>query len=288
MIPIPNGWELHQAADEVLAVHPGGLVSGAIRYRERIAPLAPLTELIASALADAPDFEAEEVSPAKRVITTEGEYAALVTADGLAGQAPARLFLGFVFHDHSFNRLSSLCVDPARFNAIGGLVAELARADTALRGERPRRSLYRPPTGWLGVARGLLTEWYPPAFPREQAMITVWPAMPREHLPSRWWSAALERAPAFVRDGGPESMTTPRGLAGWCVRAVREQRGAAVERVLAVLDDGHYAHLCRLEKPVGDGGERAAFDVLVESIEPIPTARTSAKQLEQAFEHWTC
>jgi hypothetical protein len=293
MIPIPDGWTVHHGARELLLVHPAGLDVAAIRYRDRLRPLAPVGELVARAVIS--PFETSRVRPTRRVITHEGEYAALVTIEGTAGDAPAQYDLGFVFHDDHYTQIAALTADASRFEDMTRIVHDLLHDEVFLFGVRPRRALYAPPDGWMGIARGMLTEWYAPDFPRDRALITVWPAMPRQQLPDDWWHDASRPRHGVTRATPPPAEALPidsaHGLAGEALRVCGGDDTSRIERELAVLQDDRYAYLCRLEtiapahSNAAATAHRSTFAALIRSIEPIPHPRPDAR-LVTALEHW--
>ena len=78
MITAPPGWVAHADGDGLVLVPPGGVGHGTIRYRERVRPLRPVRELVAGL---APPGRIEHRRGAiERMVTSEGEHAALVTS----------------------------------------------------------------------------------------------------------------------------------------------------------------------------------------------------------------
>src|SRR6185503_19621441 len=68
---------------------------------------------------------------------------------------------------------------PERFAAFSRGVRELVDVYPLGLGEhRYRRFFYTPPTGWQGLARGMVTEWYPLDYPARWASLVVHPAKP--------------------------------------------------------------------------------------------------------------
>ena len=64
---------------------------------------------------------------------------------------------------------------------------DLTRPEDALLAEslelgvRRRRFEYTAPAQWQPLPAGLMTEWFPPGFPGDVAVLTVYPTMIRQH-----------------------------------------------------------------------------------------------------------
>ena len=97
MITAPRGWSAHPDGDGVVLLPPGGLAHGTIRYQERVRPLRPVRDLVA-ALAP-PGWIERRRGAIERIVTAEGEHAALVTSEGMLDGRPVERTYGFVLAD---------------------------------------------------------------------------------------------------------------------------------------------------------------------------------------------
>jgi hypothetical protein len=301
MIGAPPGWQAFRGVRELCFVHPLGADHGIITYDEGHRPLAPIPQLVAAVLRARAAFTpgAGEIE-IERLVTGEGEHAARARVEGAAGGRPAQLDLGFVLFDDHYSRIVGASAVPAMAAEITALVRQLVVGDTYLLGSRPRRPHYARPEGWHGIARGLLTEWYPPAYPRDAAVLTVWPALPRDRRRPPWQRAAFQLDRGFAIDERrTRRIHTAPGLSGHAFHLARAQ----VERVVVVLEDATYVYLVRLDlariihgateprelSGLEASAERAAahrdaLAELVNSCRPIPGR--SAALPPSAHDHW--
>jgi hypothetical protein len=263
MIPIPPGWRVEPNLGSFTLTHPAGSEAGRIIYRERMGPLRPLRVLLRDFLEVTPTFTDVSVGTPERLVTLEGEHAALVTLRGRERDAPAVRALGFVLTEDFFSCTSGLTVRPEE--GLVDTVRRLVVADSLALGVRRRRFDYAPPEGWEPVVHGLISEWYPPEFPNETAYISVYPATP--------WIAGV-RTLADIGAGKtsqrepPERVAATSGLAGEAHRYVV----ADLHRELVLLDDVRYSYALQLSARSAPlfARHRFAFRALVASIEPVP------------------
>lgn len=285
MIALPPGWTRRHHAGATLMFPPEGVARGGLRYVEHLAPLAPVSELLAAYLDD-PGFVVDRTSPVERLLTDEGEHAAVVTVGGTVAGRPAQRDVGFVLLDHHYARLGSIALDPADFAARTALVRSLIGRDVQLAGDRPRRFEYGAPPGWQARARGLHADWYPLDYPRRAAVLHVLPAQPRDRVGSAaellaaldhgaWW--AVEQAPA-------RALTTPHGLAGLAHAAIGAVAGQPeTRRFASALEDHRYVYAAQLECALDDDDAAQVLDALVASIEPL---RPRPPRSEAGLAHW--
>jgi hypothetical protein len=291
VIPTPRRWEAHRGARELVLVHPDGLDAGMVCYEQGLRPLAPVGDLVARAIDDArTPFAAEAAGPARMMVTDEGEYAARVTFTGQVQGTAAQLDLGFVLLEESYSRIAALTTRPERFAAATAVVDDLVEGDGYLLGPRPRRTLYERPAGWHGLARGLLTEWYPARFPRDRATLTVWPALPTVREPVAWWRAGCQPELGFVPDGAPPpiDVISDHRLVGNSYCMVRPAGAEpAMLRHVVVLTDDRYVYMFRLDmhKDSHDPAHLAALGRTVRTTRAVPRAR-GARADRSVLDHW--
>src|SRR5688572_16897301 len=129
MITQPAGWTLVVAADHLTLVPPEGAAAGAIRYVERVRPLRRLGDIVRQRLANYRGLVATEIGAPERLLTGEGEHAALVEVVGTVGGKPAKVTLGVVFVDDFYARIDGLALHPSLFDAMRAQVRELVVTD---------------------------------------------------------------------------------------------------------------------------------------------------------------
>jgi hypothetical protein len=277
----------HHGAQDVAYVHAAGPVSGRIIYQPRVPALRPFAELVRGALATEPDFRPVAIGAPHGFVTREGEYAALVMVSGQLGDLPAHVELGFVFLDDAYTRVVGTTSNAETFAEMALAVRTLVWHDAYFLGSRPRRTLYDRPRGWHGVANGSITDWYPPTYPTVNAVLRVWPAMPRERVGEDWWRLALGVERGFVPPRAPTKIGSDHGLRGESFSLNHTPSDEPpVWRDVAVLRDGIYGYLLRLDQ-IGSASDdlRNVLMTMVRTTRPIPSGHT---QMEPncLFDHW--
>lgn len=286
MIGVPAGFRVEPGLDMLSLVPPEGPQAGLIRYKERIRPLRRLGGIIEQQLQACPLFRRQQVLPPQRLLTHEGEFAALVEAVGEEAGQPARRFLGVVFGDDFYALTSALCLLPAQFDRYRDLVRSLVLEDNLGLGWRRRRCEYQPPVGWQPYITGLLTEWLPPEYPNEPTAITVWPANPRRMSPRDLCDLAIQE----IKSAGGSLLARPTatafssdgGLRGQHLQLIAEKpgRGRRHFRRLIVVEDSHYSYALGLSQ-IGDGELATRVDTFVGTARSLqglkpPFAATSS------------
>ena len=280
MLPPLPGWARQLRGGGTRLIPPEGGDTGHLRYVERLRPLRRVRELVATALAGFPGFEAgePEIEP---LVTTEGEYGAVVRVRGSVEGKPAQMDLGFVFGDDFYSRLAGICLKPDRFTAFTDAVRKLTLGDSQLLGIRRRRYLYEPPPreGWHGIARVFQADWMPLDFPRNGTVLTVFPANPVPGDPRKVAEQLLAEDAALGfrvdRFDGPELVQTAHGLvgAGFVIDGQHQGRPPNHRR-LVVLHDQRYLYSLILDSgtPETRDAAIAVFDAVVRSVRPLPEA----------------
>jgi hypothetical protein len=294
VIPHLPGWTTVLSGAGVI-LHPDGDERAArMQYEERVRPLAAARVVVDRVVARAPRFIEIERRPAEQLVTREGEFAALVTVAGSVDGQPVQRDIGMVFGDDFHSLLSSVVVVPERFAEVTVAARALVVGDSHALGVRRRRYLYTPPRGWQGLPRGLTTEWSPPEFPADRALLHVFPAEPGAGA-AELVDQLLgdDEAAGFVREQvlGPSEIRALHGLSGrhWRLVGRSGPRPRAIREVV-VLRDTRYVYALRLETT----NERrvdehaATFASVAASVQPLPApAAPDERGVSQVVNHWT-
>jgi hypothetical protein len=252
---VPTDW-IHCVTHDGFLVHPpAGAGRAVVRLRRRCRPLVAmrdLTEELARRTAEsASDVRVVE---RRRVITDEGEYAAIAQLAATGASGPIEASVGAIFGDDFYYEVLGAASAPEHAETVRALVDDLVRT-TKLGLGRPRRRWfeYPLPVGWRGLARELATEWYAPGFPHCFGVITVPPAR------------ALAESPE--PDAGETERIATQHLEGEWRRMRDDTR--AIEQV--VLADRAYRYTVRLDSDlVHLEYHRAVLRAIVDGIRPLP------------------
>lgn len=277
MMYAPPGWTRRSTADGVVLLPNGGVEIGHVIYRERVRPLRPVLEIFRGMLASDAEADVDVTTLRPRlVITNEGEYAAMATVRSRAGDVQHEF--GVVLLDDYHSMLHGVTRDPARFDEHSVIFFDLVVFDTHQLGVRRRRYLHDKPSRWQGRPRGLETDYFPLDYPQQDLMLTVLPAQPRppNSDSAKFVEALLEtqRKQFAIADiGGLAAVQTPH-LPGselnWTCLSDQRQLG----RRVVVLEDERYLYPVFLEGTSELALAKEQFIAVVNSIEPIPTARS--------------
>ncbi len=267
MVIAPPGWSSQRSGDSRIFLPPQGGDAGAIRYDDRLRPLASGVEL-SKAAPPPPGFEPLRADAIQEVVTREGEFGVLAFIEGRMNGAPADLALGFVLLDDYYARVYGIATAPELLPRLRAIVAELVVHDThALGYLRRRRYRYRPPAGWT-VEQGLFEARWRPASAEDPRAILVGPALPKTPgLADAILADALGGAsPADVLRGPYVALQTPNGLHGrrWPLRA------NGIDSDVAILEDDAFVYTVRLDAKSGVPREPDVLAPLLDSIQPIP------------------
>ena len=292
MIARVPGWSWSPGGGGVTIAPPGG--GAAIRYRERLRPVRSVASLLRDRAADQ-RFRPTQIGPVERLITAEGEYAAVIELAGVlqaptlsGAPAPITRTLAFLFTDDWYSEIAGIAVQPALAATVSQCVRRLATASRLQLGARRRRFVYTPPPGWAGHQRlPLFTTWFAPEHPRRMGEITVYPAVPTP--------VGIDEPVGFdlLPFGSPADaqlvdVTVPRTPlqlgplegATWELR-LRDEQQRTVHRTMAMVRDARYLYTAYLDRSFATAAPTdeslAAFTALLASIEPLPAPHASAR-----------
>ena len=272
MVPaVLRPWRYERSGLEVSLFARDGS-NGQIRIRMRRAPLAPSPQILATTL-DELDVQANDVAPAvfEGFTTVEGEYGTLTHRRGLRVGHRVDVTLAILFGDDWYVTIAGVAAHE-HAAAMQATVRELASCYSLGLGElRRRRYRYAAPAGWSARARGLVEEWYRPGTTRA---IVVFPARPLVETRA----GAVDRALHELVDDGfvataddQRPLVLPRFASGLARSVVGVRGEERVHHDVAVLQDGRFLYVCRMEStPEALAADRAVFVQLVSSIEPLP------------------
>ena len=274
------GWRLERLADGVALVPPGGRVFGGIRIRERVAPLVSADELIARA---AGEIGFAEVTVARAsIVTDEGEHGTIARIagerDGLRGEHVVAILVG----DDWYTRIDGITAVPDRIEPMHAIVRALALAyPLGLGALRRRRVRYAPPLGWTAEARGLVTVWR-----RGRSTLTVFPARPLTEPGGGETDRLLQRLEAsdLVVTG---ETSAPRTTASFANGVARSVTGRDAQHEVVALHDARFVYVVHLASTADAiAADREALDGVVDSLEPVPAARTGVASDASTFASW--
>jgi len=273
VITTPHGWSAQRLEDGLRLTRDAAV----LEYVERLRPLRSAVELARTYAAGAA-LEVTRVHAPKRLVTDEGEHAALVLVDAGAVQ----LVFGFVFLDDHYARIVGTGVEPA-------VVEEIVRKDCHVLGKgRRRRFVYDRPAGWQAKDGLIETSWYPLDYPKQPATLTVSLALPA--MPGLE-TALLRQAVGDRTDRGgflgPATPIRTARLTGALHHVIAGTQPDDAETFLVLLTDGVYVYGIRLDtRRSARGAGLAALDAVVASVEPVPHARTQIVNRSSAVSHW--
>jgi hypothetical protein len=259
VITPPPGWTVERADEGLLLCPPEGAERALLRYVERRRPIRRAIDLAVAGPTPS-GFVVETTSAPKRLVTAEGEYAALVTRTGTLAGRGYHLVYGYVFLDDYFSSLEGMCVPE-----LVAAVEELVLGDVHLLGRvRRRRFNYSPPPGWVAEAGIFETRWLSPDAPANPAAIWVNPALP---LVPGLVRNMLDKLDIAAQT--PELFTTKHGLAA--------ERFTHGDSYFWFASDQDFLYSVR--------GESAPYEghALVDSIEPIPRVSQASGE---GLQHW--
>lgn len=244
-----------------------------IVIHERVRPLASL-----HTLAVARGAAAADVRPAT-VVTVEGELGAIASF-AVAGRHHT---LGVIYGDDFQAIVDARTEHPDQRERVREVAHALVlHFPLGLGRMRHRRFWYRPPPGWQGLARNLVTDWFALDHPRDPATIKVMPARPPNavfHLDT------LLRDDVFAGVAIDDLRHEPlahAALRGTLTSAVAGARAFQT----AVLEDREYLYVLRLATTIERLAEhQAIFHAVVRSCIPLPLPTSTTVEAARVLDY---
>jgi hypothetical protein len=244
--------------------------AGTITSRRAGSAPVPPHRVVANVCARMPELGQPRTITYASILTDEAEHAWLASVD----LGAARLEVGVVLVEEDYLIVTGIGYQADEFARLAAGVRTLVATARVELGIRPRRFEYTPPAGWHGIARDLMTEWYPFEFPRRRAMLTVFPAMlivaPAESAIDRLLEDDQAAGFALKAISGPcvSVMSTLTGLA-WTIRGQFGTAPACV-RDLMILRDDVYQYSLIMERTPEDEQAYDELTRVMRSIVPLP------------------
>lgn len=287
------GWSRTFVADGLLFTHPNGARDGSIRIRSKVRPLVSTATMLELMRSQVPALYSNvNVEKPVRVSTNDGEYAFILQLTASEGERAFQRTLAMILGDDFFDTIDGVSTIRREFDDGLHLIEGLLYCYALGLGERRRRRyFYRLPEGWSGIERPHATMWIPPDFPRNKAGITVFDARPTAITPSSVQDRALwEDLPAsFQQDERKPTfdMTNMHDLTGRVVILSGRYPDGPRETIHNVaMFDERWVYFVRLECTDEHlEKNRLALGTIVESIEPLPAARSPSSLIRWA-ENW--
>lgn len=287
MTPILSGWSFAYTSDG-LVLHPSDRASGAVRVRSRQAPLRTLRSIVDERIQEL-DVTGVRIAAFDSLTTHEGNYAAIVSlrATDLDAETPIALVYAAAYGDDFYTELSAIAHGPV-FELVEKAVRDLTYHASLGLGENRRRWFhYDPPPAWTPYPRELTTEWIPPLFPSDLAMIAVHPVRPLRERPSTAIDHALNELSWYGFEhtvvDDPRPIRSAYGLDGVRWRAIGAYRGEADTYIdIARYEDDRYSYLVTMRS--AGGAHAGIFETLYTSARPVPHPERCAPDL--ALGHW--
>jgi hypothetical protein len=287
VIPIPTGWKLEHLPEAIVLTHPRGKDAARIHYRERAGRPQRIGLLAREIVSAWPNMFVSSFGPIERLVTNEGEVAALVATSGTLGNRPVQLELGFVLADDFFNSSMATIFDPSLAAEVRAELREIVQQDNLSLGIRRRRFQYQPPAGWQPVRRSLAVEWIPPGFPAHQSSVVIYPANPISVAGRATFGGAHTYLESFgwnvVSVSPVENGTSARGVTYEQQDVVFQRPNQPVRKTrFVVLSDLLYQYPLELRMVTTDNpdGDRDILKVVVDSIVPF------SPMVSSAIQHW--
>ena len=285
MIAIPPGWTIKHLPEAIAITHPNGERAAQIHYRERAGKPRRIGTLVREILAGWSRLMVTSIGSVERMLTVEGEYAAVVGVECTDGGRPVSVDLGFVFTDDFFTSIAGTCRDPALRHETSAIVRDLVRHDNLAMGVRRRRVEYQPPKGWQPFRRSLATEWIPPDYPAHDTTLLAYPANPISVAGLLTFGSAhtfLEACGWHVIEASAiEKSTTTSGVAFEAQEWVfaRPNQPPRKTRMVVLADTLYqYPFELRMIATQDPAGDRDVLTAVVESVVPFGPIGAAATQ----------
>jgi hypothetical protein len=256
-----------------------GIDAGRVRVRSTVRPLQSMVDIAQAQVRAMRDSGAEvEIELLQRLITEEGEWAALarlrVSIDGLRFERT----LGIIYGDDFYAQLDGLYLQEHRKRFRLFLRTLLQTYPLRLGSPRRRRYQFTPPMNWQPLAHDLAVRFFPRRFPNEYGCITVLPALPllqseRSAQSERLLHEDLLTDFTAQQPEQHDRITSNSGMPGELRRRIGLRPGDSrpVHIDIAILRDTRYTYSVRLETRAPNiESHRRLFLQTVRSVTPIP------------------
>ncbi len=291
-----QGWIAKRLADGAAYYPPEGARLGAITIRERRRPLERVRQIVEHDLGKMREttLASGEIEESEQLITGEGEHAALFRIAGVSKIDGAKIeyMHAFVFGDDCYDRFDAWCTDSTEFLSFRISIRDVVFAHRlGLGRDRVRRFFYDPPTGWQGLGRNFVTEWYPSDYPRRLSRIVVGPAAPEGGSALNLQMLPFVRTAGFIvdREVGPEVVMSTYGLSGTMGTIYGHLPAATTpnptEIKTVTFQDERFTYRLRLETTAADSvAANEVFAAVYKSARPVPYAVSRESDLWVAWD----
>lgn len=272
-----------------------GIDAGRVRVVSCLRPLASVVELAQGLVKDLRTSGAEaEIELLQKIITEEGEWAALarirVTCDGLQLERT----LGVIYGDDFYDKIDAMYLSEHRRRFRPFLRQLVQSYPLRLGSPRRRRFMFVAPSNWQPVVHGLAVRFFPRRFPNEYGCITVLPAAPlvqseRGALSDRFLHEDLLADFTVQPPEQQDKVTSNSGLLGNLHRraGLRQGDSRPIHVDTAILRDTRYAYPLRLETRAPNiEAHRRTFLQVVRSVIAVPTAVSEGASTETMGLMW--
>jgi len=293
---VPRDWKASLIAGGMMFHPPEGPRLAGIRVIERVRPMVPMKDIVAASMPRIEEVVRDpQIGALEEVVTAEGEYGAMVTVSGVGkvDGVPLDAVVGAVYGDDFYDQIDAYLVDPAKNGRLTPAVRDfLYDHSLGLGTDRQRRFMYDPPDGWIGIPRGMFTEWLHPEFPKHYSRINVAAAMPEKDVPASEIAISMlyRKAGRFKKTAQLEqsNVSSEFGVHGLLYRIrgrFDDPDQPETDLLGCVLRDERYMYTMRLETVRDNVDEdREVLNRMVKSIRPIPRPVTRESDV---FTHWS-
>jgi len=272
-----------------------GIDAGRVRVVSSVRPLSSVVDLAQALVKDLRDSGAEaELELLQKVITEEGEWAALARVRVVLDGQQLERTLGLVYGDDFYVKLDGMYLPDYRRRFRPFLRTLVQTYPLRLGNPRRRRFMFVSPSNWQPVAHGLAVRFFPRRFPNEYGCITVLPAAPLVQSERNTASDHLLHEDLLVdftvqQPEQHDKVTSNSGLIGDLHRRVGLRQGDSrpIHVDFAVLRDTRYSYPLRLETRAPNvEAHRRTFLQIVRSVIAVPQATSEGTTSASMGQMW--
>ncbi|MGE5184063.1 MAG: hypothetical protein ACM31C_18460 [Acidobacteriota bacterium] len=270
-IGVFRSWERRWTATGVGLMPKVAPAAAYIHIAPRASPIRSVKAIVETARRELAERARDtRVTHAERLVTREGEHAAIVSLSAATACGPMRRDLGVVFGE-DFHAVVDAAYGVEHEPMFMTLFDPLVREFPLLAGYRWRRVELTAPLGWAPRSRGLLTQFYAPTYQRDRSLLSVPPAAPlgTDTIVQKIVHEDL-LASFTVREGPSERPVEGcLGLTGKLVALRGDAEGHVTYVQAVMLADDRYAYTARLESRSPIDPDDVLLP-LARSIRPVP------------------